>query len=140
MATELTSFPKYQKPYWIIKMCLYWGTYFWQKQKTENRAALVELTQNEGLFHSLIFSKSFPLLRLQWESSFAATSVIFTREPVITPTALQPSGHTFSILQACWHVNVSVAGCQDVTHTHTHARTHMQFLTVCRLLEVIFNI
>lgn len=52
---ELTSFSKYQKPYWIIKMCPYWGTYFWQKEKTENRAALVELTQNEGLFHSPIF-------------------------------------------------------------------------------------
>lgn len=41
-------------------MCLYWGTYFWQKQKTENRAALVELTQNEGLFHSLIFLQVYP--------------------------------------------------------------------------------
>lgn len=32
-------------------MCLYWGTYFWQKPNStmhRNRAALVELDQKEG--------------------------------------------------------------------------------------------
>lgn len=139
LVIELTSFPKYQKPCWIIKMCLYWGTYFWQNKYQPN--ITMRRTQSCICWSGLKRSKKvyfFQSITFLWSRLFffpprlncrgrvalcgdwiAGTLVISTRKPIITQTVLLPSGHTSSTLQTQWPVNVSVAGCLSSSLLYT---------------------
>lgn len=123
LVIETTSFPKYQKPYWIIKY-VYTGVHISRRSQTllcpEHRAVFVELqTQKrwkDFFFHSPTFiwsrfSNSTPpptnppvcpkysgRVALCGDSR-TETLVKSTRKPVITQKARLPSGHTSPILQ-----------------------------------------
>lgn len=142
LVIELTSFSKYQEPCWIIKMCLYWGTYFWQKpnssmHRKQSYACWIRLERRKRFvfsFPDFSLVKIFSPCCLNYSGRVALcgawiawTLVISTREPVITQTALLPSSHASSTLQAWQPVNVSVVGCLSSSLIH--------FLTYKRKVE-----
>lgn len=71
------------------------------------------------------------------------TLVISTREPVITQTALRPSGHAFSTQQTWRSVNVSVAECPSSSafYTFLHRRRRLKSLPERILItQMIFSV
>lgn len=73
----------------------------------------------------------------------AGTLVISTKEPVITQTALLPSGHASSTLQAWRPVNVSAAECltssllNTFLHTRQRLNTKKNAHTLTQITEVM---
>lgn len=72
-------------------------------------------------------------LRGAW---IAGTLVISIREPVITQTALLPSGHASSTLPAWRPVNVSVAGCLSSSLLYTLLHTRGRSNTLSQRIQI----
>lgn len=107
LVIELTSFSKYQKPCWIIKICLYWGTYFWHRTnrtmyRKQSRACWISPGWRKQfvlflpwVFFSSLLSLSSSLYYYYYSEReklalrrVTGTLVTANKQPVITVTAL----------------------------------------------------